>query len=99
MNGSMQGIDVNYHQKYSHTEIPKKITRRFRSQSLVLLWNVSVLPLPAAESKNKHENVQGQSSPVCEPPLPPVTAITNNSSELCVRVKEKQRSVSGCNED
>lgn len=101
MNVSVQGIDTDYHQKYSCTEIPKKITRKFRSQSLVLLWNLSVLPLPAAESKNKHENMQGQSNPVCEPPLLPVTAITNNSTELRVRVKEKQNAVrhSGCKED
>mgnify|MGYP001857160787 FL=1 len=45
--------------------------------------------------------MQGQSNPVCEPPLLPVTAITNNSTELRVRVKEKQNAVrhSGCKED
>lgn len=76
MNVSMREIDINYHQKHSCTEIPKKIIRKFKFQSLVLLWKFSVLPLPSAKSENEHENMQGQqSNPVCEPPLLPVTAI------------------------
>lgn len=87
MNVSMQEIDKNYHQKCSCTEIPRKIIRKFRLQSLVLRWEVSVLPLPAAKCENEHENIHGRSNPVCEPPLLPVTAITNSSTELMYEVQ------------
>lgn len=77
MNVSMQEIDINYHQKHSCTEIPRKIIRKFRFQSLVLLWKFCLLPLPSVKNENEDENMKGQqSNPMCEPPLLPLTAIT-----------------------
>lgn len=77
MNVSMQEIDINYHQKHSCTEIPRKIIRKFRFQSLILLWKFCLLPLPSVKSENEDEDMQGQqSNPMCEPPLLPLAAIT-----------------------
>lgn len=73
----MQEIDINYHQKHSCTEIPRKIIRKFGFQSLILLWKFCLLPLPSVRSANEDENMQGQqSNPMCEPPLLPLAAIT-----------------------
>lgn len=77
MNVLMQEIDINYHQKHSCTEIPRKIIRKFRFQSLIVLWKFCLLPLPSAKGENEDENMQGQqSNPMCEPPLLPLAAIT-----------------------
>lgn len=80
MNVSMQEIDINYHQNHSCTEIPKKITSKFRFPSFVLRWKVPVLPLPPAKSENERGKAPGQPShPVCERPLLPETVITEQA--------------------
>lgn len=80
MNVLMQEIDINYHQNHSCTEIPKKIIRKFRFQSFVLRWKVPVLPLPSVKSENGRGNTPGQPShPVCERPLLPETAISEQA--------------------